>query len=363
MKWKTIEQTVWERLAEEKRPIVLYGMGDGADKILRQFARFGIEASGVFASDEFVRGHSFAGFPVQTLAQTVETFGEDLVIVLSFASQRPEVLEKIYQLDARFDLVAPDVPVAGDGLFDRAFAGAHTAELDTVAELLADARSRQVLDAMLCFKLTGKIQYLRDGENDKVEAFTNILKPREDEHFVDLGAYNGDTIRELLSYTQGRFSSITALEPDRRNYRKLKAFTDDLAGPVHLEQAGAWEQDCVLTFAAKAGRNSRLSDKGVETTMRAVDCVLQGDPCTLLKMDVEGAEREALAGAAQTIARWKPRLNIACYHRNEDLFALPLQVHALCPDYALYLRHHPYVPAWDVNLYARPKNEIGAGNP
>ena len=97
--------------------------------------------------------------------------------------------------------------------------------------------------------------------------------------------------------------------------------------------------------------------------MRAVDCVLQGDPCTLLKMDVEGAEREALAGAAQTIARWKPRLNIACYHRNEDLFALPLQVHALCPDYALYLRHHPYVPAWDVNLYARPKNEIGAGNP
>lgn len=363
MKWKTIEQTVWERLAEEKRPIVLYGMGDGADKILRQFARFGIEASGVFASDEFVRGHSFAGFPVRTLAQTIETFGEDLVIVLSFASQRPEVLEKIYQLDARFDLVAPDVPVAGDGLFDRAFADAHAAELDAVAELLADARSRQVLDAMLCFKLTGKVQYLRDGENDKVEAFTNILKPHKEEHFVDLGAYNGDTIRELLSYTQGHFSSITALEPDRRNYRKLKAFTDDLAGPVHLEQAGAWEKDCVLTFAAKAGRNSRLSDKGVETTMRAVDCVLQGAPCTLLKMDVEGAEREALAGAAQTIARWKPRLNIACYHRNEDMFALPLQVHALCPDYALYLRHHPYVPAWDVNLYARPKNEIGAGNP
>ena len=216
MKWKTIEQTVWERLAEEKRPIVLYGMGDGADKILRQFARFGIETSGVFASDEFVRGHSFAGFLVRTLAQTVETFGEDLVIVLSFASQRPEVLEKIYQLDARFDLVAPDVPVAGDGLFDRAFADAHTAELDEVAELLADARSRQVLDAMLCFKLTGKIQYLRGGENDKVEGFTSILKPHEEEHFVDLGAYNGDTIRELLSYTQGRFSSITALEPDRR---------------------------------------------------------------------------------------------------------------------------------------------------
>ena len=67
----------------------------------------------------------------------------------------------------------------------------------------------------------------------------------------------------------------------------------------------------------------------------------------------EGAEREALRGAAQTIARWQPRLNVACYHRNEDLFGLPLLVHTLNPAYRLYLRHHPYVPAWDVNLYAR----------
>ena len=87
--------------------------------------------------------------------------------------------------------------------------------------------------------------------------------------------------------------------------------------------------------------------------MRAVDSVLAGAPCTMLKLDVEGAEREALRGAAQTIARWQPRLNVACYHRNEDLFGLPLLVHTLTPAYRLYLRHHPYVPAWDVNLYAR----------
>ena len=35
---------------------------------------------------------------------------------------------------------------------------------------------------------------------------------------------------------------------------------------------------------------------------------------------------------------------------SEDIFALPLQVHSLCPDYKLYLRRYPYIPAWDLNL-------------
>ena len=111
MDFLSLERSVWQVLREEKRPIVLYGMGDGADKILARFDACGIRASGVFASDEFVRGHSFHGFRVQKLSEVMERFGEDVVIVIAFASQRPEVLEKMYALDARFDVVAPDVPV------------------------------------------------------------------------------------------------------------------------------------------------------------------------------------------------------------------------------------------------------------
>ena len=118
------ETPVWTRLREEKRPIVLYGMGDGADKILDRFEALGIRAAGVFASDEFVRGHSFRGFRVKKLSETVDELGEDLVIVIAFASQRPEVLEKMYALDARFDVVAPDVPVVPGPVFDAGFARA-----------------------------------------------------------------------------------------------------------------------------------------------------------------------------------------------------------------------------------------------
>ncbi len=345
---------VWERLQRETRPIVLYGMGDGADKILRVFAEKQIQASGVFASDEFVRGHSFAGFQVKKLFQIIEEFGEDIVVVLSFASQRSELLARFYELDAQFDLVAPDVPVAGGGLFDLEFLNKYAAEFEQAYAWMADEIARQVFSDIINFKISGKIAYLRHCETDKQEVFSSVLKPHTQEHFVDLGAYNGDTIRELLSYTGGAYASITALEPDRRNFRKLSKYAEEQldAARVQLVQAGSWNEDTTLTFAAKAGRNSALAGQGTPTQMRAVDSVLEGAPCTMLKLDVEGAEHQALLGAKETIARFRPRLNVACYHRNEDLFDLPRQLKILCPEYKLYLRHHPYVPAWDVNLYA-----------
>ena len=119
-------------------------MGDGADKILDRFAQLGIAAAGVFASDEFVRGHSFRGFRVQKLSEVVKRFGEDIVIVIAFASQRPEVLDKMYALDARFDVVAPDVPVVPGPVFDEAFVRAHQGQMEQAYALLADEQSRRV---------------------------------------------------------------------------------------------------------------------------------------------------------------------------------------------------------------------------
>ena len=353
MDFLSLEQSIWTKLQRETRPIVLYGMGDGADKILAQLDRLGVRASGVFASDEFARGNLFHGFPVRKLSDTVAELGEDIVILIAFASQRPEVMERMYALEQRCDAAAPDVPVVEGALFDEAFVRAHADAMQRAYDLLADDISRAVFLDTVRFKLSGKMQYLRASETDKDEVFANLLRPGAAEHFADLGAYNGDTIRELLHYTDGKFASVTALEPDRRSFRKLREWAEgNLTGDVTLVQAGAWHEDTVQCFTDKAGRQSRVAAQGRETQMRALDSVLAGRPCTYLKMDVEGAEREAIAGAEQTIRRYRPKLNIAAYHRSEDFFELPLRIHELNPDYRLYLRHHPYVPAWDTNLYA-----------
>lgn len=130
-------------------------------------------------------------------------------------------------------------------------------------DLLADERSREVFLDTVRFKLSGRLEYLRRSESGKDEVFENILKPTENEHFSDLGAYNGDTIRELLHYTNGRFASVTALEPDRRSFRKLNEWVSaNLSGEVTLVQAGAWDRDEIRCFSDQAGRQSHVANQG-----------------------------------------------------------------------------------------------------
>ena len=85
---------IWNYLKNSGLPIVLYGMGDGADKVLRAFEKFNIKASAVMASDGFVRGQSFHGFRVKKLSELEAEYG-DFTIALCFASQLPEVMQAI----------------------------------------------------------------------------------------------------------------------------------------------------------------------------------------------------------------------------------------------------------------------------
>ena len=85
--------------------------------------------------------------------------------------------------------------------------------------------------------------------------------------------------------------------------------------------------------------------------MESVDSLLNGEPVSYIKMDVEGQEQNAILGAAETIRRCKPKMLISCYHRSEDLFTLPMEVFKLRDDYRIYMRHYPYFPAWDLAYY------------
>lgn len=356
----TETESVWDVLQRETRPIALYGMGDGAEKILHVCSQRNIKISGIFASDEFVRGHSFAGYAVKKRSDLEAELG-DFVAVIAFASSRPEVLELFDALDRTHTTYAPDVPVAGGALFDLDFVSQHCDELEQVYRLLADERSKEVFTATVNFKLSGKLYWLRNYTDSRETAFERYLKPHKAEHFVDLGAYNGDTIRELLQYTDGNYASITALEPDKKTFKKLKKYVEQAQlERIQLVNAGAWDKPGEMLFGGKAGRNSALTpvmnavshDKHtVMVPVESVDHVLAGAPCTLLKLDVEGAEYHALQGARKTIQTYRPRIALSAYHRSEDLYELPLLLQDICPRLQIGMLHHPYVPAWETNFY------------
>ena len=100
---------IWTYLKNTSKTVVMYGMGNGADKILSVCGSYGIEVSDFFASDGFVRGHLFHGKRVLSYSEIKEKYGkENIIVLLSFASSLPSVLENIYKIADECELYAPD---------------------------------------------------------------------------------------------------------------------------------------------------------------------------------------------------------------------------------------------------------------
>lgn len=350
-----VKQDLWKYLQQTNKPIVMYGMGNGADKILERFEFLGIEVADYFASDGFVRGHSFHGKTVLSFSEIKEKY-DNFIIILSFASSLDDVLDRFYTLNEKYEMYAPDVPVTGEGTFDLNYYLTHKETFDKARNLLSDDISKKVFDNVIKYKLTGKIAYLKEIETTPDEAWNNILSPDNYKTCVDSGAYNGDTAKEMICRCKN-VSKIFALEPDKRNFKKLSAFaeTDERVIPVN---AASWNENTVLNFDSSGNRNanpfSLNSKKTVEIEAKTVDGICS-ETADYIKYDVEGAERQALLGSKNTIANCSPDLLVSVYHRNEDLFDLPLLINELNPNYKLYLRKFKYVPAWDLNLYAIEK--------
>lgn len=345
-----IEKDIWQQLSGSDSFVVIYGTGNGADKILDEFERRGISVSAVTASDDHVRGQTFRGFSVRSIGDAAKEFS-DMILVISFGSQRSEVISHILSLSEKYTVLCADVPVYGNNIFDRSFFEAHISGFEKLYSVLADEHSKKVLENIINFKLSGKLNYLTESFSQKQEAF-ELLSLGENESYLDLGAYRGDTIEEFLYFTEGQYKSITALEPDRKTYLKLKAYAGNFRN-VQLFNMGIWSEDMDLFFESSLGRGSSIKEGGAQTlAVTKIDTLFKRRKVTYIKADVEGAEEQMLLGGKIVIARDKPKLNIALYHRSEDIFKLPLMIHDINPDYKLYIRQHPHIPAWDLNLYA-----------
>ena len=341
-----MEQDLWSYLQTVKKPIVLYGMGNGADKIIDVLNAYNIEISGVFATDGFVREKYFHGFKLSSYSLLKEKFGE-MTVLLCFGISRPEVLENIKKISAEQELYAPDVPVYGGGLFNNEYVLSNKEALEHIYSRLGDEKSKETLECIIRYKLSGKLDFLYKCEVAEDEPYNTFLKLNDSESYIDLGAYTGDTVADFTSRVNN-YSFITAVEPDKKSFKKLCANTETLKNFKAIN-ACVSDKSGTEFFAMRGGRNSSLGE-GLEIRSVTVDEIAEKG-ATFIKADVEGGELKLIAGAENTILKYRPKIQLACYHRNEDLFALPEAVFKIRDDYKLYLRHFPSAPAWDTNYY------------
>ena len=340
--------SVWEKLKNTAEPIIMYGTGNGADKVLDILEELNIKIAGVTASNSFVRKRSFRGFQVMPISYFEEIY-ESFTVIITFGTSMPEVMDNIFSVAQKHTTLVPVVPVIGTQIFDRAFLEAHKDEINTAYNLMADDFSKKIFAGYVNFLFGGELGALQAITTPQDEAFFEVLKLGEYETYVDIGAYRGDTVDAFLGYTNGKYSNIICAEPDTKSYNKL---TDHCS---HLQSFKA--VNCAVTdvdgdvyFSNVHGRQSSLGGDTLTPSVTLSTLIGRYSP-TYIKIDSEGCENEIISAGAKILSEYKPKLNVAAYHKCEDIFTLPILINSINPSYKIHLRHHPYIPAWDTLFY------------
>lgn len=190
--------------------------------------------------------------------------------------------------------------------------------------------------------------YVYAGESLEEKQYfdEDILHYETEEVFVDCGVYDlGTSIRFVENCRAHGVEKIAvhAFEPDPENYRgcvERKPELEDAGAAVSLYPYGVWCEDGEISFESGDGSGSKVASSGSDSIkVVTLDSVIH-EKVTFIKMDIEGAELEALKGAKNLIQAYRPKLAICIYHKPEDLTEIPLYIKSLVPDYKLYVRHY-----------------------
>lgn len=218
-------------------------------------------------------------------------------------------------------------------------ASEHISELELVRKNLVDEPSREVLDSILNFRLSANTDWIRSFRENQVnqyfEPFLNLMPTNES--FVDVGCFDGQTTADFIARCP-EFNAVYIFEPDPCNFSAVqKRFNDRLR--VHCYRVGLADSRRTERFSSSGSTSGASVDGEVEIQVDTLDSF--GIDCvSFLKMDIEGAELAAIAGARETIIRCHPRLAISVYHQPSDLWRVPQEVLAIRDDYELFLRHY-----------------------
>jgi FkbM family methyltransferase len=177
--------------------------------------------------------------------------------------------------------------------------------------------------------------------------FSEFFPLKNHEVFANVGALVGDCAIEFVKACKQKgyqYKDIINFEPDPDNFKKLSENMNHIAN-VKCLPYGLWSSRDRLRFSnpnqSDVGTPGWLDKNGsLEVEVDSLDHLLPDTEITFIKMDVEGAEIEALRGAANTIRKNTPKLAISVYHNRDDIFEIPLFIHQLHPGYRFYLRHH-----------------------
>ena len=373
MEWRSVLDRRFEVLDEVlsgQRPALIYPAARMGRRAAVRLTEAGVRVMAFGDSDPAVGGTVIDGLPVLTPSEIAARHRRDAILVSS------TLFDSAICEDLRARGCTAVIPVGylnlrlPDIFSSREYQGSWAAATDIrnrpaiekAYGLLGDTESQRVFIGKLAFYLTLDKERLDDIKSEATIYFdSTVYDVGVDEVAVDGGAFVGDTFRSFLDTCDDQFRSYFAFEPDPTNYATLLDLATSDPARLVAVKAGLARHTSSARLLSSRGVDSRvLTDDepgGVQIDVVSLDDYFDGRPSpTLIKMDIEGAEAEALCGAARLLLQAPPVLAVSAYHFPTDLWTIPLLIQRLMPRSRLYLRHYTR-EVDDTVCYAVPDND------
>lgn len=214
-----------------------------------------------------------------------------------------------------------------------------------------DRESIEVISSRINFYETGNLSYLEDCVISSKNYFVqDLIEIRNDDVFVDCGAFDGDSAISFSKFVKNQYKKIICFEPDSINFKKLQQISQNMKN-IEIFPYAVGNENGKISFSDGNGTASAVSENGnTKVSIIRMDDFIK-EPVTIIKMDIEGAEIDALRGGEKLIKKYRPKLIISVYHKVEDLLDIPMFIWSLVPEYKFKLRQK--LPGiYDTVLYA-----------
>lgn len=215
----------------------------------------------------------------------------------------------------------------------------HTAAYEDLSRALADDESRDVLKRVLEFRCTGDVSRMEPFTVDvEKQYFEPFVLCQDGEVFVDGGGFDGSTTLEFVKRWPNH-GGVHFFEPTAAAMAIARAQMATAARIRYIPK-GLYDRNTQLNFDASSGPASRVAESGGDVIDVVTLDAEVSTPVNFIKLDVEGAECAALAGARGHIVESHPKLAVCVYHNQSDFWRVPKIVLGMRADYDIYLRHY-----------------------
>jgi FkbM family methyltransferase len=351
-----------------KKLVVAGARGFLAEHTFRGLAKLGISPVAVVDNNPKLWGDSAGGIKIVQPGEAVRHY-PDAIYVTAVYNHTP-LRRQLRELGAVQVITYATLFRQYPGVFLPYFAldlpsrlAENAAAIKAAENIWADDNSRTLYLALMKWFETLDSDSVPRPDSPADMYFPDFLRLRPDEVFADCGAFDGDTLRQYLRVTEGKFSRVTCLEPDPRNFELLRSWTQTLleSDRITSVHAAVTHDGKNVPFAAsgdvaahKVNRNGETDRVIIVPGVRLDD--LTPSP-TFIKMDIEGSEMGALQGGERLLRSARAAWAITLYHRLEDFWAIPLYFQSVAPELKLFLRHYAEDYAETI-CYAVPPDRV-----